>query len=57
MLDIVQLSSPIVQEKLREIRLLIENGEAKEAEDKVWELYQSGYIVDYELYQDYKRKI
>ena len=48
-LDIVQLASPVVQEKLKVIRAFIDGGDHKQAEEKIWELYQGGFIVDAEL--------
>lgn len=50
MLDVIHRESPLVKEKLREIRELLDKGDYAAADQKIWSLYTEGYIVEVKRY-------
>lgn len=49
-LDVIHRDSPLVKDKLHEIRNLIEKGDYNGADTKIWSLYTEGYIVEVKRY-------
>ena len=56
-LDVIHRDNPLVKEKMREIRELIDQGDQSGADSKIWSLYTEGYIVEVKRYQKYQESM